>query len=938
MGRLARSGLLALLFKTAWSAVLLREWLQNLQLELPSFQIPKTASGLPFELNVTGGTCRGLHISELRLPQASGGPQSVDLTVETELDINCTLRTDIPALQSRPCTLEVVTAASAASIQLHISSQAGLPEKIAASCTLSPDITDLRFQGRTMVCETLRLAERSLRTLINNFASRFVCGGAGRWLSTHLTQGASHLRDVVTPFLRPAAALPEPQTPDDALDLRHSLWEGPLGHTLRSFMKEVGHTDNMTRWNDILEFLLRDTGLASANGLVRLPVTGLGIELRLPNTSGLLVNLTLQNAWLRNLDSFRVLDLSFLGEQTIRMQGGLSPSAGALAAAALLLPSDSAEIQLQGLQFRLKQKVSLSPARISAHVDTQVSGDALVYAALNASAMRRLQLDQLQRLGCSPEFMVFRGGCPSSLLEARMNPQVDRLKALLPELGPGDLESQILAVGLEIFSALGTTFGAKAAQVVDGFISSSGRTAVNSRLQKNLRTVHQCPRSNFSSGEIHAVDDPARCVTGVLLGMMVVFLAATFLCGSCWKGPSSQQELLASGPSPEESSHRRLGLGWDPQVSPCLRWGIVSGILGTIAMFIVASVTPGVLVTGYFEASGMTFETPDIAQLSMDNSLSQMLSVGSYFVFFAMVLFSVVWPHVKLLFMLYIWLAPVKLSRRGPLLVFLDKIGKWSLTDNFILFLFVVLFWISWSGQDVVGGGSASFRLKCSPAIELDTFLGATILSLILGHAMLWVHRSCDSDDASGSSSASATPSRARRLRMSFASASCLALMFVAFRAHIVEVTDQDTTKRYSILGILSCLGFQGSFYLQFSMAAFVLVIPVIHFLLITIMYAYPFQPKSRQRFQRACQTMNAWSALDVFFVAYLAAVIGGEKYGITQFVQLIIYQQNVAPLCDGLKGVGIECLQLQLAMLPGAALVAAAIAACYVASTFAVL
>ncbi|CAE8581444.1 unnamed protein product [Polarella glacialis] len=212
----------------------------------------------------------------------------------------------------------------------------------------------------------------------------------------------------------------------------------------------------------------------------------------------------------------------------------------------------------------------------------------------------------------------------------------------------------------------------------------------------------------------------------------------------------------------------------------------------------------------------------------MDNSLAQMLEVGSYFVWFAMVLFSLVWPYVKLLLMLHVWIAPVSTKTRGPLLMFLDQVGKWSLTDNFILFLFVVLFWISWTGSDVVEGGSASFRLKCSPSVEMNTFLGGTILSLLLGHAVLWTHR-WESGTLSTPEGSPARPGRARLITTALGLVSCIGLVIASFQAEIVEVyfggvigtflkvTGQPNTQRYSILGIYTNLGTQGSAYLQAS-------------------------------------------------------------------------------------------------------------------------
>ena len=57
--------------------------------------------------------------------------------------------------------------------------------------------------------------------------------------------------------------------------------------------------------------------------------------------------------------------------------------------------------------------------------------------------------------------------------------------------------------------------------------------------------------------------------------------------------------------------------------------------------------------------------------------------------------FSGAWPYLKLITMLYCWLAsPSKMApkRRGQILMFLDTLGKWSLIDVFVLVMCMVSF------------------------------------------------------------------------------------------------------------------------------------------------------------------------------------------------------------------------------------------------------
>ncbi|CAE7944321.1 ytlA [Symbiodinium necroappetens] len=631
------------------------------------------------------------------------------------------------------------------------------------------------------------------------------------------------------------------------------------------------------------------------------------------------------------------------------------------------LSSDMAKAFLRAYREGCRETAGISPENVAKVV--QPFFDDIDWNVLVSTISTYQQLDQMQTLGCATTFLDHETDLPVQVLEARCAPHLQHLDVQLPEQDPNDLENHLLQVCLTVFQLLRSTFGDTAVQVLDGFVSRTGRKMANEMLQRAISQSSFCPPSNYSSGEIGAIAAPAGFGSGVFLSVTVVLFMAPLLpfC-ACWltshenlegsaeslRRPmeaSPELDLQDSAQTPEQCSSfgtgcERLsrGLGWQPGVSPSLRWGILSGIAGTTLLFVYASVTPGILLSGSFTASGGSSDTRHMASLSMDNSLVQTWSVGSYFVFCAMLIFSVVWPYIKLLMMLYVWVRPIEPKALGPMLVFLDQIGKWSLMDNIILFLFVVFFHIAWTGEDLVGGGLAKFGLKCSPEDELNTFLAATILSLLLGHAMLWIHRANEKTTRGPEEALVQSGQPARRLRIIGAGhVVCFLLMVLSWQVEIVEVTfsglvgtflevtQQETSKRYSILGILSCLGAQGSMYLQVTFAVFVLAIPMLQLLAMTFFCLHQLRPKRRQQFLRLCYTLRAWAAYDVFLIAFLAAVLGGDRYGIGQFIELIVYKQNLAPTCRGLRDVGVECLHIHLGFLPGTIIIVAAVALSYV-------
>jgi len=393
-------------------------------------------------------------------------------------------------------------------------------------------------------------------------------------------------------------------------------------------------------------------------------------------------------------------------------------------------------------------------------------------------------------------------------------------------------------------------------------------------------------------------------------------------------------------------------LAW--RVSAAARWGVIFGAIGAMCVFVWATVTPGVLVQVTFSSGGAAWATPDVARLSLDNTVAQMLQSQAYFLAAVVVVFSLIWPYAKLLMMMYAWLAPLAASRRGALLVFLDQVGKWSLTDNFVLFLLVVLFWIRWDDAAAPGSGGQpthSLGLSCTPATELNAFVGATILSLVLGHLMLAVHRwDCGAflPAAGGARAPPAEPlcrMRAREgVRPAVAVAvgtalvlvATMALMFAAWCVELVEIemdglvgtfqdlVDHPRVQRYSVLRIVRDLGTQGSAYLQAIFVIYVLLLPALYLAALLVLWIAPLPPHPQLVLFALCQTMGAWAALDVFAVAYLGAVLGGDRFGIAQFLELVIHHQNVGPACNDLRSAGVECLVVRMTMLPAAALLLA--------------
>eukprot|EP00747_Dinoflagellata_sp_TGD_P009765 gnl/TRDRNA2_/TRDRNA2_119267_c2_seq1.p1 gnl/TRDRNA2_/TRDRNA2_119267_c2~~gnl/TRDRNA2_/TRDRNA2_119267_c2_seq1.p1 ORF type:complete len:537 (-),score=62.09 gnl/TRDRNA2_/TRDRNA2_119267_c2_seq1:299-1852(-) len=388
-------------------------------------------------------------------------------------------------------------------------------------------------------------------------------------------------------------------------------------------------------------------------------------------------------------------------------------------------------------------------------------------------------------------------------------------------------------------------------------------------------------------------------------------------------------------------------LAQHPSTPHALRTALPLATLGTTALFVVATVTVGVKVVVDAQASDERWLSPPIADISVDNTITQMWISRAYPLVFLVVSFTLVWPYVKLMMMLHVWLRPYSIARREKLLVFLDTFGKWSLTDNFVLMVFVTLFHVKWSGPDIEGSGVATLQVRCVTEVETGVFLAATVASLVLSHTMLAVHR-ISSGDCMSSTDDFATGRRAlwqglipaNKPVLQVVLALCIALLLVValllvFAAwltpavliefnglvgSVLDIMAQSRQQRYSLSEIAAHLSKQDAMDLSVVLTTFTVVLPVLAIVALLFLWIAPMACRMRFVVLTACQTLVAWSSLDVMAVAILGAVLGGKSYGIGNFLDTIIYTQNIGPMCIGVReNFGFDCFDMRLEFLDGA-------------------
>jgi hypothetical protein len=130
---------------------------------------------------------------------------------------------------------------------------------------------------------------------------------------------------------------------------------------------------------------------------------------------------------------------------------------------------------------------------------------------------------------------------------------------------------------------------------------------------------------------------------------------------------------------------------------------------------------------------------PSLFAFSLINTAKQMWQAGIYPLFFLVLVFSGIWPYVKLLSMLYAWSTPktrLSADRRGSLLLALDALGKFSLVDTYVLVLMLVAFRYHLDLSE-----DSALDVYVSPQFGFYGFLIATSISLVLGHVLVFCHR-----------------------------------------------------------------------------------------------------------------------------------------------------------------------------------------------------
>ena len=371
--------------------------------------------------------------------------------------------------------------------------------------------------------------------------------------------------------------------------------------------------------------------------------------------------------------------------------------------------------------------------------------------------------------------------------------------------------------------------------------------------------------------------------------------------------------LLVGG---SEASDATAPLALHSKVGACARYGIPLVILMTVALFAVSNASDGAVVLVKYKTNNTSTALPPTFDFTLANSVHDMWQAGVYALSLLICVASGAWPYLKLLLMLSAWLCPPRLlSIRGReiFLQVLDALGKWSLIDSYVLVMMIVAFHFYVPLQD----GSVA-EVVVLPQFGFFGFLLATVISLIVTHVMLHFHRSSTGEAISSSSSSKhqrlcehafdhggrmVALNRAGRWGVqlllwgafaAIATGSVVTSFRFDFRGlagWALAQLGQPVGSNYSLVDLgaemdaaADAPGDPGLLVIQICFFLFALVIPLAHLALLSYLWHARLSTSAQRALFTAAEVLNAWSALDVFVVSLIVALLE-----IRQFAAFIV-------------------------------------------------
>ena len=356
------------------------------------------------------------------------------------------------------------------------------------------------------------------------------------------------------------------------------------------------------------------------------------------------------------------------------------------------------------------------------------------------------------------------------------------------------------------------------------------------------------------------------------------------------------------------------------------RYGILLAMLWNIALFASATISIAASVYIYIQItdtilpiSPQAIQSQSLYSFTLISSVREMWNAGVWPLSLLIAVSSGFWPYIKLIFMFFCWITPSRFlppKWRGRLLFVLDVLGKWSLIDAYVLVLFVNAFRVPLQFMIPYFG---TFKIDMVVQVEYAyySYLVATMCSLALTHIILYFHHHVSEPPLPKRTPTEALNkhnfklnSKNMHLVFSFTilgKVTIIALLVVAIAAAIVacsiksfaityegsligtllELTGGNPNPTFSIFELTKALP-DTTYYdpsnigirlIQITFAMFAYAIPLAFLVSLILLWLTPLNSVGQYLAFIAVEVLNAWSAVDVFIVAIIVALLELEQF-----------------------------------------------------------
>lgn len=241
----------------------------------------------------------------------------------------------------------------------------------------------------------------------------------------------------------------------------------------------------------------------------------------------------------------------------------------------------------------------------------------------------------------------------------------------------------------------------------------------------------------------------------------------------------------------------------------------------------------------------------------LPRSVELLWTNGLYVLAAIVVAFSVVFPLAKLALLARILRGGVRRTRARAQLEWLERLGKWSMLDVFLVCLMIALA----SGQWLVGARPRYGILCFTLAIVLGMTASASMRARVAPERR---------------ESSPERPPLARVLGQAFVCAVLTAAWCVPF----VEIDDWLLADRpVSIAGAVAGLWSTGAYTLASVVAAFLVLAPLAAEVGALLAFAAAWRGRAHGRFLRAAEHARRWAMLDVFALALAVFLVEGRSF-----------------------------------------------------------